>query len=763
MVINMRILRRCVSESDAHLPYKKQRTLSIPSNYILETEIKDKQKASQSDTPSETETTHHKTTNQSDRPSETETTHHKTTNGTEETPTNVLLYLIMVLLCRVVEESPISREAFKSKKGPCKCCVQCDNSKGNGNPKSENETHTKSNDCIDDVICEIYEKFLRFKSSFLSSKYHKDFKCFDEFVQTELEIFLKFARKNSLINESKLLQNSLSDLYGNCLRFSDCSQHTDIKAFPLIDCSRNFEEYVQKELSANQSTSPRNSLSSTGNSHSLNMEMIRIGTYSNFPEPRTVSTLRLAKEGFYYSGESDNVTCFACGFEKCGWESTDDPREIHRRMSPNCSFFNPSQSKNVPIGAARNNEIETSISVPSSQSTQEQETVSQNSTELLSSNENRHSVSSSTHTVFSSSHQAEEDRNNMTERQGIKGSQQRTRLLQEKINTFLRNLDPLGISFDRPKYPAYAVVATRISSFKDWPSSMTQTPRDLALAGFLYAGYGDYTRCFYCGGGLRNWEREDDPWTEHARWFPKCTFLRQNKGDEFVALVQIEHQEEEELAAMESTENVPSLERNENTSTSLGHTTDTDIYNLSSVQSVLEMGYSRQIVKEAVDQLKCTKNMKDISGEDLMEVILSDEESRPGLDIPPPSHSLPRQIGGYARSEINPIVNGRDRDGSASVGVTLSVPSTNLSDAPSDASGGKETQIGNLFTDTRSLIEENRKLKDLRLCKICLENDASIAMLPCGHLCCCADCAPAMRKCPICRQFVKGTVKTWLV
>lgn len=90
--------------------------------------------------------------------------------------------------------------------------------------------------------------------------------------------------------------------------------------------------------------------------------------------------------------------------------------------------------------------------------------------------------------------------------------------------------------------------------------------------------------------------------------------------------------------------------------------------------------------------------MKDISGEDLMEVILSDEESRPGLDIPPPSHSLPRQIGGYARSEINPIVNGRDRDGSASVGVTLSVPSTNLSDAPSDASGGKETQIGNLFT-----------------------------------------------------------------
>ena len=68
-----------------------------------------------------------------------------------------------------------------------------------------------------------------------------------------------------------------------------------------------------------------------------------------------------------------------------------------------------------------------------------------------------------------------------------------------------------------------------------------------------------------------------------------------------------------------------------------------------------------------------------------------------------------------------------------------------------------------IFSDnTQSLLEENRQLKDLMICKICMENEASIAMLPCGHLCCCTDCAPAMRKCPICRQFVKGTVRTWL-
>lgn len=71
--------------------------------------------------------------------------------------------------------------------------------------------------------------------------------------------------------------------------------------------------------------------------------------------------------------------------------------------------------------------------------------------------------------------------------------------------------DPMGINFDRPKYPSYAILSERVKSFSDWPSSMTQTPREMALAGFFYAGYGDYTRCFFCGGGLRNWEAGDDP------------------------------------------------------------------------------------------------------------------------------------------------------------------------------------------------------------------------------------------------------------
>lgn len=66
---------------------------------------------------------------------------------------------------------------------------------------------------------------------------------------------------------------------------------------------------------------------------------------------------------------------------------------------------------------------------------------------------------------------------------------------------------------------------------------LRQTPRDMGMAGFLYAGYNDYTRCFCCGGGLRNWEARDNPCIEHARGFPQCAFLKDNNGEECINAV----------------------------------------------------------------------------------------------------------------------------------------------------------------------------------------------------------------------------------
>ena len=72
---------------------------------------------------------------------------------------------------------------------------------------------------------------------------------------------------------------------------------------------------------------------------------------------------------------------------------------------------------------------------------------------------------------------------------------------------------------------------------------------------------------------------------------------------------------------------------------------------------------------------------------------------------------------------------------------------------------------GQLFfsiPDTKSLKEENKLLKQMQVCKICMDKYVSVTFLPCGHLVCCEDCAKNMRKCPICRKRIKGQVRTFM-
>ena len=54
-----------------------------------------------------------------------------------------------------------------------------------------------------------------------------------------------------------------------------------------------------------------------------------------------------------------------------------------------------------------------------------------------------------------------------------------------------------------------------------WPAAQVRaSPRQIARAGFFFLGYRDRVKCWYCNGGLQNWDFDDEPWTEHAKWFP---------------------------------------------------------------------------------------------------------------------------------------------------------------------------------------------------------------------------------------------------
>lgn len=40
--------------------------------------------------------------------------------------------------------------------------------------------------------------------------------------------------------------------------------------------------------------------------------------------------------------------------------------------------------------------------------------------------------------------------------------------------------------------------------------------------------------CFCCNQGLKDWEKEDNPWMEHARWSPTCSFVLLMMGKQYV-------------------------------------------------------------------------------------------------------------------------------------------------------------------------------------------------------------------------------------
>ncbi|XP_053604902.1 death-associated inhibitor of apoptosis 2 [Plodia interpunctella] len=82
----------------------------------------------------------------------------------------------------------------------------------------------------------------------------------------------------------------------------------------------------------------------------MNYETNRLNTFSSWPASALVDPIRIAKAGFYYTGEGTEVQCFSCGGKISHWNYGDQVMWRHRHMEPNCEFVvNPRQSGNVPL------------------------------------------------------------------------------------------------------------------------------------------------------------------------------------------------------------------------------------------------------------------------------------------------------------------------------------------------------------------------------------------------------------------------------
>ncbi|KAL3882668.1 hypothetical protein ACJMK2_028985 [Sinanodonta woodiana] len=395
----------------------------------------------------------------------------------------------------------------------------------------------------------------------------------------------------------------------------------------------------------------------------MKSEWARYISFGTFPRSSPVQPTRLTQSGFYYSGTGDQTICFACGLNCQNWKEGDSPFDVHKRLSPDCSFVNGIMNGNIPIRNrvtdfvphtnsatafdVQNDKVtyvNSGSENKSSDKKKERCALSEMETSNTMGTENSETPTNSVYTCSPSAQVEKKEtyntRNILSERFNREQEQiQNDIQVNERLvssnenngsilsNTMTYELvtsesahakdrppsninNTLGVCFEKPKYPYYSMLTSRLESFRGWPSYVKQKPTDLAVAGFYYVGVDDCVRCFFCGGGLKSWEEGDDTWEEHARWYPECAFLKQSMGEDFVLrqMAGINLRSNETL----ETESSKSAASENNSQNELCHAAlgsearevlPEDPMDYPSSQSVVSIGYSTDMVKKAVQML----------------------------------------------------------------------------------------------------------------------------------------------------------------
>ncbi|XP_043337589.1 baculoviral IAP repeat-containing protein 2 isoform X1 [Cervus elaphus] len=497
--------------------------------------------------------------------------------------------------------------------------------------------------------------------------------------------------------------------------------------------------------------------------YDFSCELYRMSTYSAFPTGVPVSERSLARAGFYYTGVNDKVKCFCCGLMLDNWKQGDNPIEKHKQLYPSCSFIQnlvsvtslESTSKNAssPMRNSFTHSLSPTLehgrSFSGSYSNLSPNPINSRAVEDFSPlRTNPYSYAMSTEearfltyqmwplTFLSPSVLARAgfyyigpgDRvacfacggtlNNWEPKDDAMLEHQR----HFPNCPFLENsLEMLRFSISNLSMQTHAA---RLRTFMYWPPTVPVQPEQLASAGFYYVGRNDDVKCFCCDGGLRCWESGDDPWVEHAKWFPRCEFLIHMKGQEFVGEIQARYPHL--LEQLLSTANTPGDENADppNDLSLLRRNRMALFQQLTCVLPILDNLLKANVINKQEHDIIKQKTQIPLQARELIDTVLVKGNSA-------------ANIFKNCLKEIDPTLY-----------KNLFVEK-NMKYIPADVSG-------------LSLEEQLRRLQEERTCKVCMDKEVSIVFIPCGHLVVCQECAPSLRRCPICRGIIKGTVRTFL-
>ncbi|XP_073955154.1 death-associated inhibitor of apoptosis 2-like [Choristoneura fumiferana] len=581
----------------------------------------------------------------------------------------------------------------------------------------------------------------------------------------------------------------------------------------------------------------------------MNSETNRLATFSNWPPEAPVNPIRIAKAGFFYTGQGTEVECFSCGGKISQWNYGDQAMLRHQRMQPNCRFVvNPELADNEPLDLDRVlpqqtatavlNAVDVSTSPLGPTPTDEDEMYRSDALRLLSFINWRDDSVSIASLVNAGFYHAGESRLRCAWCGGELSPFRQLSILESPIDIHRRafprcefvqrlqntgraaNVAPAVSQPQTPQvesphnpmsegathnalllssggiqgcqtlgvvpvtgrgvqHPSLASLAGRLATFAEWPAGRPQAPQALAEAGFFFTGQDDQVCCFYCDGGLGKWEAGDEPWAEHARWFPECGFVQLVKGADFVA----QHRSAPPNPTLPTERSISARQQNPRIHFPVLESQVEEHMEGNPALVALGAGLDAARVRRAIRRRLQTTGVAYTSSEALIDAVLNEQLNEESWGMAP-NQRFARDILAEALQEFNPatgVITLSERDQSQSeassrsrtpneVGQQSSLPEMTETahadicqiDSASDSSNVREQRESSPVKRPLSLEEENRQLKEARLCKVCMDSEVSVVFLPCGHLVSCARCGAALSSCPLCRSDVRALVRAYL-
>ncbi|XP_067657571.1 baculoviral IAP repeat-containing protein 7-A-like [Haliotis asinina] len=452
----------------------------------------------------------------------------------------------------------------------------------------------------------------------------------------------------------------------------------------------------------------------------MKSERARLGTYARWSYGSIQRPGDLAAAGLFYTGFLDKVQCAFCHGVLKKWQKSDIPFDEHARHFPHCRFIRGHNVGNIPLCAH----------VPVTNTTRPH---------------HQQPMSTSTSSV-----------NSITGACSYDGT--------------IGNID-------------LTTEDNRLITFIHWPRHLRQRPETLSAAGFYHipcVEKPDRVQCAYCKVKLYNWLEEDDPWMTHAKTSPSCPYISLCMGAEVVR----------DLLNQETTQGTNSCNKTEDDiqsrkpqitvppsrpSTPARRTIQDNInhhMNTESVQAVLEMGFSKDLVERTVENCLREDEESLPSASELASMVLALEEeqvspgSAPALPLTPLQRLLASRTDvPQAITQQGVMVNGSRSPASNATITALQTPNTHNDVVTINGNfingTTQHSRTWQQYRDPQRLRDENARLSERYLCKICMENQVKVTFLPCGHLACCGTCSTSLSLCPICRMTIEGYIDTY--